>query len=184
MIGKCNVAVLEENHLECKWSVSAARHLVHVLEVDILPLHDQLVPVVQVSDLGVVGAAGVEVGHERGDVLGGGQPGVDIVPGVEEAPGGDGDVGHQVPVERELEAEVDGGGPPVTLGQHVMLLDLAPVRPREVVVVKIVKIVLALFYCVHIIFVKGVLKRKPLIAMSHFYQSKCGRILVSSKKTN
>ena len=139
--------------MECKRAVSTARHLVHVLEVDVLPLHDELVPVVQVPDLGVVGAAGVEVGHERGDVLGGRQPGVNVVPGVEEAPGGDGDVGHQVAIERELEAEVDGGGPPVALGQHVVLLDLAHVRPRDVVTVKIVEVVLALLYCVHIIFV-------------------------------
>ena len=34
LIGKRNVAVLEENHLECKWTVSAARHLVHVLQVE------------------------------------------------------------------------------------------------------------------------------------------------------
>ena len=165
MIGERNIAVLKENHLECKWPVSAPGHLVHVLEVDILPLHDQLVPVVQVSDLGIVGATGVEVGHEGGDVLRGGQPGVDIVPGVEEAPGGDSDVGHQVTVERELEAEVDGGGPPVALGQHVVLLDLAHVGPREVVTVKIVKIVLALYYCVHVVFVKSVLKK--IIMLDH-----------------
>ena len=152
MIGERNIAVLKENDLECKWPVSAPGHLVHVLEVDILPLHDQLVPVVQVSDLGVVGAAGVEVGHEGGDVLRGGEPGVDIVPSVEEAPSGDGDVGQQVAIERELEADFDGVGLPVALGQHAVLLDLAHVVPRQVEAVKIEKIVLALFYFVRIVF--------------------------------
>ena len=128
--------------MECKRSISGLDGL--VLQVDVLPLHDKLLPVVQVPDLGVVGGAGVEVGHQRGDVLGGRKPGVNIVASVEEASGGDGDVLHGMTIERELEAEVDGGRPSVAGGQHVVFLDLARVWTRGVVVVKVHEIVLLL----------------------------------------
>ena len=127
--------------------------------MDILPLHDQFGAIIQVADLGVVVLGSVEVGHERGDILGGGEPGVDVVPSVEEAPGGDGDVLHLVPVERELEAEVDGGGPAVALRQHVVLLHSASVRPRLVELVQVVEMVLALPHCVAVVFV-GLLQQQ------------------------
>ena len=146
MVGKSYVAILEKNNLECKRSISGLDRL--VLQVDILPLHDELLAIVQVPDLGVVGGAGIEVSHERGDVLSGGQPGVNVVARVEEAPGGDGDVLHRVTVEWELEAEVDGGCSPVAGGEHVVLLHLAPVWSGGVVVVKINKIVLLLLNAV------------------------------------
>ena len=54
--------------------------------------------------------AGVEVGHERRDVLRGREPGVDVLARVEEAAGGDGDVADLVAIEGEVERQVDRGG--------------------------------------------------------------------------
>ena len=120
--------------------------------MDVLPLHDQLGPVVQVADLGVVVLGGVEVGHERSDILSGGKPGVDVLSGVEEPTRGDGDVLHGVPVEGELEAEVDGGGSPIALGEHVVLLDVARLWTRGVEVVQVVEVVGSLLDFVGVIF--------------------------------
>ena len=78
---------------------------------------------------------------------------MDVVPSVEEAPGGDGDVLHLVPVEGELEAEVDGGSPTVALREHVVLLHPASVRPRGVELGQVIEMVLALPHRVTVIFV-------------------------------
>ena len=81
--------------------------------------------IVNVSDLGVLVLARFEVGHQRRDVLRRRQPRVHVSPRVEETAGGDGDVGDLVTVEGEAEAEWDGGGPAVRLGQHRVLLDVS-----------------------------------------------------------
>ena len=92
----------------------------------------ELLTIVNVSNLGVLVLARVKVGHQWRDVLRGRQPRVDVGPGVEEASGGDGDVGDVVAVEGEAEAERDGGRPAVRLGQHRVLLDV-PRRPVQLV---------------------------------------------------
>ena len=76
---------------------------------------------------------------------------MDVVPGVEEAPGGDGDVLHLVAVEGELEAEVDGGSPTVALREHVVLLHPASVGARGVELVQVIEMVLTLLYRVAVI---------------------------------
>ena len=47
---------------------------------------------------------------------------MNVVAGVEEAAGRDGDVVDRVAVERELEVQLDGGGAAITLGKHFVLL--------------------------------------------------------------
>lgn len=88
--------------------------------------------IVNVSDLGVLVLARVEVGHERRDVLRRREPRVHVGPSVEEPAGGDGDVGDLVAVEGEAEAEGNGGGPAVRLGQHRVLLDVSR-RPVQLI---------------------------------------------------
>ena len=78
--------------------------------------------VICVSDLGRLVHGSVKVGHQRGDVLRGREPGVHVLAGVEEPARGDGDVLHVVTVEGEGEVELDGVGAPVGLGEHGMLL--------------------------------------------------------------
>lgn len=51
---------------------------------------------------------GIEVRHQRGNVLGSGQPRVHIVAGVQEAAGGDRNVLHHVTVEWEFERQLNG----------------------------------------------------------------------------
>ena len=159
-VSKCDVAIPEQYDLECEGPIAAVRGL--VLEVDVFPLHDELVPVVQVADARVVRAARVEVGHERRDVLRGRQPAVHVVPGVEEAARGDGDGLHQVPVERELEAEVDGGGAAVALGQHGVVLHSARRGAGRVLVIQVVEVVLVLLDGVRVVLVQCVLAEEVL----------------------
>lgn len=64
---------------------------------------------------------------------------------VKESTSSDRDVLYQVTVEGELEAEADGCGPPVGLGQHAVLLHLPRVPPRHVLVVQVGKVWRAVF---------------------------------------
>ena len=89
---------------------------------------------------------GVKVCHERGDVLGCCQPGVDIVTRVKKPASGNGDILHLVSVEGKFEAEVDGGGPSVALGQHAVFLDFSSVLTGLVSVVKIDKVTSSIFF--------------------------------------
>ena len=66
-------------------------------------MNGSIFTVIGVSNFGFVVLRRIEVGHERGDVLCGRQPRVDVLPGVEEPTRGDGNVGHFVPVEGEGE---------------------------------------------------------------------------------
>ena len=91
----------------------------------------------------VVGS--VKVCHERGDILGGGEPGMDIVSCVKETSCGNGDVLNLVPIEGELEAEVDGGCSPVALGEHAVLLDLSGMLACLVLCVEIIEISCSVF---------------------------------------
>ena len=157
-VSKCDVSIPEQYDLECEGPIAAVRGL--VLEIDVFPLHDELVPVIQVADARVVRAARVEVRHERRDVLRGRQPAVHVVPGVEEAARGDGDVLHQVAVERELEAEVDGGGAAVALGQHGVVLHPARRGAGRVLVIEVVEVVLVLLDGVRVVLVQCVLAER------------------------
>jgi len=47
---------------------------------------------------------------------------MNVVAGVKEATGGDGDIVDRVAVKRELKVQLDGRGASVTLGKHLVLL--------------------------------------------------------------
>ena len=119
--------IINHSYLECKGpvvsDVSSGSRIVPALQGHVAPLDDERGPVVGVPDLCALVLTRVEVRHERRDILRRGEPRVHVLPRVEEPPGGDGDVLHLVSVEGEGKAELDGGGPPVRLGQHGVLLD-------------------------------------------------------------
>lgn len=82
--------------------------VVVVLQMDVFPQHGEGGAVVLEAHIRVRLQAGVEVGHQRCNVLGGGQPRVHVLAGVQEAAGGNGDIAHRVAVERKVERQLDG----------------------------------------------------------------------------
>lgn len=81
---------------------------VDVLQRNVLPQHRERGAVVEEAHIRVGRQARIEVGHQRRNVLRGGQPRVHVLAGVEEAAGGDGDVANGMTVEGEVEGELDG----------------------------------------------------------------------------
>ena len=73
-----------------------------ILERYFVPLDGKCRSVVHVLDGRIVGHARVEIGHQRSDVLGGGQPRVDVIARVQESACCYGDVAHPVAVERKI----------------------------------------------------------------------------------
>ena len=154
-VGKCYVAITEEYHLECKWTISATGCL---LKINIFPLNYQFVSIIKISNLGVVGATSIKICHQWGNVLSGSQPGVDIVSCVEKTSCGNCYVFYRMAIKRKLEAQINSRGPPIGLREHVMLRHSASIRSGVVLNVQVIKVVFFLLYYVSVIFMYGVLK--------------------------
>ena len=83
--------------------ISVVRTLSTYLQINIFPLHNEIVSSVQVPNFRLVVVGRVKVGHEGGNVLGGRKPRMDIIPGVEKASRCYCDVLHFMTIEREPE---------------------------------------------------------------------------------
>lgn len=71
-----------------------------------LILNGILLTIIGVSDFTIFRKCGVEIGHQRGDVLSGRKPTVDVFTGVQKSSSSYGYVPHFMTVERKVELEL------------------------------------------------------------------------------
>uniref|UniRef100_A0A8D8LFT1 Uncharacterized protein n=1 Tax=Cacopsylla melanoneura TaxID=428564 RepID=A0A8D8LFT1_9HEMI len=118
-----NVAALVQGGLERE-----PTRLGFILETNVLPGNGELSFVVEESNVRVEGHAGVEVGHQGRNVLGGSEPGMRLFARVQESARGDRYVVNRVAVEREIEREGMGHCSTMSIRQNIVHLTIRIVQ--------------------------------------------------------